>query len=223
MANPVLQIEGFKFNFLNESDAIYKIVKQTNNLFEKELSAEIAKSTGKIFVDVGAHFGCITLPASKKFEKVYSYEAHPENYKILLKNIIENKITNVHAINAAIGFDEKTKVIIDSTRPRPDNTGTRYFVPSTTGINVSRLDTLIPRKEWPLIGFIKIDVEEMEYEVLQGAAGILLENKPIVFAEEIRNDHPEKRKHNEANIENLMKSLGYKKSKFLCSGWLWVK
>ena len=48
MANPVLQIDGFKFNFLNESDAIYKIVKQTNTLFEKELSAEIAKSIGKI-------------------------------------------------------------------------------------------------------------------------------------------------------------------------------
>ena len=41
----------------------------------------------KYFFDIGAHYGFYTFQFYKKFDKIYSFEANPENFKILNYNI----------------------------------------------------------------------------------------------------------------------------------------
>ncbi len=59
------------------------------------------------------------------------------------------------------------------------------------------------------VNFIKIDVEGMEYEVIRGAEMILKKHHPILYFESLENFEQTRGFAVFAEIENLLKSLGY--------------
>ena len=50
---------------------------------------------------LGAHIGALLVPISKKVKEVIAYEANPETFKLLLKNLEVNNCHNVTAHNIA--------------------------------------------------------------------------------------------------------------------------
>ena len=81
----------------------------------------------------------------------------------------------------------------------PDNNeGERFKVP------LKMLDNMIELTNSPKrISGIKIDVENFEFFVLDGAKQLIAKNKPVVYAELWENENREK-------CFELFKSLGYK-------------
>lgn len=118
-----------------------------------------------------------------------------ENRKVLETNLNLNDIKNVEIIPYAAGINTDQTLSIDPERPRPDNSGAKFLVPDTTGtITTIKIDDIIPEADKNKIGFIKIDVKEMELEVLLGAQKILTYTQPNLYIEFIEPNHPNKRK-----------------------------
>jgi len=52
-----------------------------------------------VAVDIGASIGDFTILASRKSYVVYAFEPDPNSFQYLQKNIVANKLVNVHAFN----------------------------------------------------------------------------------------------------------------------------
>ena len=99
---------------------IIKILKLFDYYYQLKLFSFLKKkslNSFEIFFDVGAHEGESIVLFSKHFniQKIYSFEASPENYKKLLNNKVsiqsKFKVLEINLENYAIG-DTKDKLKI---------------------------------------------------------------------------------------------------------------
>src|SRR5258706_10907179 len=76
------------------------VIWKRKEYFDKRLSIH----PDDIVLDLGAHIGLFSVYASKKAlkGKIYAFEANPDNYKLLLKNINLNKLKNVTTKHVAV-------------------------------------------------------------------------------------------------------------------------
>jgi len=125
-------------------------------------------------IDVGANVGLWTVPLSKKFNKVISFEPMTQVYECLLENT--KGIDNVVLNNFALGSEQKN---VDMTYD-PNNTGNSFINGNEGNIKVKTLD----KSFMPPFDLIKIDCERHELEVLKGAVNTLLKYKPIIIVEQ---------------------------------------
>ncbi len=171
-----------------------KVVSQALTLYGEWATDEISLlsqiiSPSMCVLDVGAFIGTHSLAFSKfvgKKGKVYSFEPRKEIYAILVENLAINHCKNVTAFN--IGLDEKETVL---DLPSIDinelvNFGglaldSDFCSPNTDSyqVNISTIDSLGIEQ----IDVIKLDVEGMERNVLNGAVETITQCRPIVFCE----------------------------------------
>lgn len=151
-----------------------------------------------IFIDIGANLGAITVPVGKYIQvkqgKVISFEAQRGVYYQLCGNIFSNKLINTcTAYNIAIGnVDTEIDIpVLDLSAERSvgalslDKTiRAQQKLVSTPlesfeKIQLKPIDSL----NLPVASLVKIDVEGLELEVLQGAQTWLKssQNPPILF------------------------------------------
>ncbi|HEY0031361.1 MAG TPA: FkbM family methyltransferase [Bacteroidia bacterium] len=166
-------------------------------------------------LDIGANIGIMTvhLARSIKNVSVYSFEPMPNNidafkrivryfnlddvklYEIALGNT-EGEVEMVMPVISNVRMQGLSHVVHDSI---PDNNiGERFKVP------LKMLDNMIELTNGPKrISAIKIDVENFEFFVLDGARNLISKNRPVVYAELWDNENREK-------CFQLFKQLNYK-------------
>lgn len=136
----------------------------------------------KAAIDVGAATGHITCWLSEHCAHVYAFEAVHAVYNQLIR--WEAKRKNVQAFCAAIGQENgPVKIFVD--HKRLSNSGFQDLVggPSVEVAGAS-LDALFVTQQPPLpIGFIKIDVEGTELDVLKGAEKLIDRDRPNLMVE----------------------------------------
>lgn len=140
-----------------------------------------------VIFDIGAHYGYFTLLASRLVGNsgmVYSFEPMPQNFKGLEYNILINKINNAKLINCALS-NKDSILQFSNNKNTVANTyisGSPIFdqLTSIIRLKATSLDNLLLRKEVALPNFMKIDVEGAEYDVLDGAGGIISQSKPFI-------------------------------------------
>ncbi|HEV8507940.1 MAG TPA: FkbM family methyltransferase [Chitinophagaceae bacterium] len=145
-------------------------------------------------IDVGANIGVHTLIASKlsgNKGSVFACEPVEYIYKRLKENIDMNSASNVQMINKAIsdktGASEIT-ISLDgfdawnSLGGESNNTG-HHFRKET--IETITLDDFINGRGLSIrdIGFIKIDTEGWEFNVLKGSTVLMSEDAPVLMLE----------------------------------------
>jgi len=156
---------------------------------------------GVVAVDCGANIGVHTIEwatAMTEWGSVLAIEAQERIYYALAGNIAINNCFNAIAIHAAVSSESGVMTI-----PNPD-----YLVPSSFGslelrprsgtefigqaIDYSK--TAMVRRvaldefNLPRLDLIKLDVEGMELEALQGATQTILRTRPIMLIERIKTD-----------------------------------
>lgn len=110
---------------------------------------------------------------------VFAFEPGRSIYRELVYNLDANDCRNTYPIRAAIG---KTKSIVDVIVSHPRNEGGSYIINTQGGSNRAiqlPLDALNLNN----VSFIKIDVENMEADVLDGAIATIMRNKPVMLIE----------------------------------------
>jgi FkbM family methyltransferase len=172
------------------------------------------KLTGDdVVLDVGAHVGVFTLMASRRVRRVVAIEPHPFNYKLLLRNITFNKLTNVTPVNVALSnYCGSAKLYIaeqSGSHTIEERVVDRYKVKH--GFNVDRyvevrvktLDNLVDELGLDEVTFIKVDAEGSELNVLKGAERTLKENEAFlsIAAYHVPNELRE--------ISNFLRDIGY--------------
>tara|TARA_Y100000389_G_C17405770_1_gene487941 strand:- start:55 stop:765 length:711 start_codon:yes stop_codon:yes gene_type:complete len=204
-----------------------KIIKLINNKFLKPI----------VVFDVGAHYGeTIKLFHKKlKLEKIYSFEASPENYKILKKNIIKYNSKKIETFNYGIG-DKISKDYINQTLESSSSTinklniNSKYFKKKLKVLNIKNkdnfhykvpieiitLDYFIEKNKIEYIDLLKIDTEGYEFNVLKGLSKHNKKVKLVYF--EHHYDDMIIKNYKFGDIHRLLKNNGFimiQKSKML--------
>lgn len=140
---------------------------------------------GDVVLDLGANIGAHTLPLARAVGPtghVYAFEPQRIVYQTLCANLALNSLTNVHTYMMAIGAEPGVIAVPPLDYTQADNFGglrLKAGSPAGEEVDVVTVDML------PLPGcrLIKIDVEEMELDVLRGAVQTLARFRPFLFVE----------------------------------------
>lgn len=157
-------------------------------------------------LDIGANIGNHSIFFADFFKKVYSFEPHPLTYKLLAFNTAPYK--NIEIFNFGLG-DKNKKINLYS---KIDNIGAST---SNHKNNHSKQKNIIQIKaldkcklKLKNIGLIKIDVEGMEINVLNGAINLIKDQKPIIVLEQLEQEFSSS--NQETKTISLLKGLGYR-------------
>ena len=176
--------------------------KRINQLhhFSKEICSEI-------LIDIGAHIGFYSILSSDRFKQIYSFEPQERNFKVLKKNINNNKIKNIKIFNFGLG--EHKEVLIGNSNTKGELFQTSGFSLSKDNKEGERVlikngDDVLKFKNKILT--IKIDVEGFESFVLKGLKSTLINNWCVLQIEIWGK--------NKGEVHKFLKSLNYK---MICS------
>lgn len=141
-----------------------------------------------VCLDIGANIGVISQALLCTGARVYAFEPQPQIFELLKENCGNTRNTNfiLHntAVGAVVGMANMPKVHYSS---KGNFGGLGIGTPSIYG-NITVPVITIDSLTIPDIGFIKIDVEGYELEVLQGAEATIRECRPIMYIEDDRGD-----------------------------------
>ena len=217
------EIEYFiKKNFFSEKFLLIKrLIRSIKKNYDQEitlLNKVINKDLDSI--DVGVYRGVYSYQMSKLSSHVHSFEPNPliypyleKNLKKIIKNmtlynvalsdkseIVDLKVPNRFEILNKNNHEERFKLGL-ATIHNENLLGNNKY--SLFKVRAEKLDNLIKNEN---IGFIKIDVEGHEKNVLLGAEKIIKKCKPNLLVE-IEERHTNDKVQ---NIVNFINDLGYK-------------
>jgi FkbM family methyltransferase len=166
---------------------------------------------GVVAIDCGANIGVHTIEWAKTMTgwgSVLAIEAQERIYYALAGNIAINNCFNAIAVHGAVSSESGVLEI-----PSPN-----YFVPSSFGslelrqrngnefigqpidyqntVNVRKL--MLDEFCLPRVDLIKLDIEGMELEALEGASHTIATSRPIMLIEKIKTDAGQLRRTLEA-------------------------
>jgi len=154
------------------------------NIWEEQIGQLVKNYAlpGTVAIDAGAYIGTHTLAmahAVGKSGRVYSFEPQRKIYAELCWNMAINKATNVFPMRLALG---KTTNCVRPVQALLDNEGSTFVVPDKIQEDSSlqlKLDDLNLKN----ISLIKIDVENMEADVIEGGRKTILRCRPVLIVE----------------------------------------
>jgi FkbM family methyltransferase len=182
---------------------------QVSGLYEREILFPLFEILYKFFdfnkstaIDIGANIGNHTVFFSDIFANVISFEPNPITYKLLYVNT--HLIKNVYVVN--LGLSDTAGELPLSVFP--GNIGgssarTNFNRGLEHKIELIRLDDF---QELPAnIELIKIDVEGMEDQVINGSKEVIISNQPIILFEQGISEFS----NGTSYAIDLLKGLGY--------------
>jgi len=136
---------------------------------------------GMTFIDIGAHVGLFTLPASLWVGtegRIVAFEPHPDNFNMLLQNISSNELPcTIEAIQSAVS-DKNEKMQLHLS---PFNTGDHQLFHKggrhSVEVDCTTLDEFITNEQ--RVDVIKMDVQGAEAAVFRGMKRVLHDNPNI--------------------------------------------
>ncbi|WP_042696279.1 FkbM family methyltransferase [Azospirillum sp. B506] len=162
--------------------------------------------TGDRVIDVGANIGAHTVALARLVGptgRVLALEPIDANHRLLCGNLALNGLDWAEGQLAAAGAADGLLHLAAVPMDEDGNYGALSLdaLPGDRPVPVRRLDGLA-RDGAGRIRLIKIDVEGMESEVLEGARGLIARDRPVLYVE---NDRPDK----SAALIRLLGELGY--------------
>src|SRR6266404_6679365 len=148
---------------------------------------------GDAVIDVGANLGTHTVGFAQKVGptgRVFAFEPQRVVFQMLCGNVALGGLLNVHATNAGLARQPGTSLareIVDYDRPGNYGAVT-YDSASPVPVEAGEPTTFMTLDQLPLerCRLLKIDVEGMELEVLQGGTNLIKATRPIICLENNR-------------------------------------
>jgi FkbM family methyltransferase len=178
----------FSFFVLDRQDVI-QACHHNGRFYEPEELNIISENfpAGGTFVDVGANVGNHTVYVAKflKAARIIAFEPNPAVQQMLLANIFLNNLQSlVDVSHLGIGLGDKSTRAHVKPRYQHNIGATQLQSTSASSdvgtVAVERGDDLL---KCETIDMIKIDVEGMELDVLNGLQRTVSEQRPMIFIE----------------------------------------
>lgn len=150
----------------------------------------VSLSSG-VFIDVGVNIGQTLIKLKSIDPEVYYLGFEPNPYCVYYTNILikKNKFKNTKMFPIGLSnendllklklnteADRETSIIIDLKRPDRKSEDECY-------IKVCKFDDIKHFSRLNNVGIIKIDVEGMELEVIEGMQNLIARERPIIICE----------------------------------------
>lgn len=174
---------------------------------------------GAMVIDIGAHTGDTTVPmalCAGKSGVVLGLEPNPHVYRVLEQNSKLNKgLTNIVPLNFAATDHDGTFTFqysdasfcnggfFDSIQKQDH--GHRYNL-DVQGRNLEAYLEANFAAQLPYLGFIKVDAEGYDKEIIKSIGGVISKYKPVIVSECNVNLTPEER----FDLYETVKNFGYK-------------
>lgn len=207
--NSAVQIETFRGHDVHILPSIMMNDYLKNGLYENWLIEWCRQfcNKDKIFLDIGAHSGTYAISLARSCHTVYAFEPQRMTYYALCGGVALSQCQNVFCEKVGLGSPEQVGI---QTLNIVSNDGGGSSLHATSGI-LRREEIIIKTLDSDFdfggraVGFIKMDVEDNELMVLQGAkATIAASGRPAIVFES--NDAGKFRE-----IQTyLLETLGYK-------------
>jgi FkbM family methyltransferase len=166
-----------------------------------------------IILDIGANIGMMTVHLAKAFPnaRIFAYEPIPHNIKTLKRIISFFRLKNVVVFESALGnYNGNARMIMPVIKAvkmqglshviannHDQDEGKKFITP------IHKLDSyqefFTPATE---VTGIKMDVENFEYYVLDGARELIVKHHPVIYCELWNDDKRQK-------SISLLKEYGY--------------
>jgi FkbM family methyltransferase len=170
----------------------------------------------KTIIDIGGNCGLFSIPIEKDGYTVYSFEPIKMNIDLLELNKTENNCNNLHIIPNALSSKNETKVIYipycsDNTSFNLDvavsNMNKKDYLEEI--VQCITFDSWIEDKKDIDVGFIKIDVQGFEKQVLEGMQNFLKNCNDVYLYIEWDEIHTTKSGSSLNELKNLIQSNGF--------------
>jgi FkbM family methyltransferase len=162
-------------------------------------------ASGDVVVDIGANIGTFSLYAATVCgaSRVLSFEPHPDNYRILAKNINENQLRHVTSVNQAVGGSRGLRTLgLDATDQGSHSLVIGSF-DRAVEVECCTLEEVFQKFSLTKIDYLKMDCEGAEYEVLENAVSRLQQIGRISMETHTTSDRkPE-------DLEKLLRKHGF--------------
>jgi FkbM family methyltransferase len=164
-----LERYGVRFKIVEQEDPeLDNFWKNVYKNWESETYTQLLPlwSKDKVFVDIGAWQGPISLIAQKFSKLCICFEPDPKAYEYLTKNIEINKFDNIIAINSAVSSEPELYIGNDKL-----GGGGSSFLRTNNAVKCNTVSFPKILKTYSLtennISAIKIDIEGYEIELLK--------------------------------------------------------
>jgi FkbM family methyltransferase len=149
---------------------------------------------GKTIYDVGAYVGDYSLFFSKKVGPtghVVGFEPNPDLIKVARENAALNHFSNITFLNYALSdCQEIGQLVFDSNYAGAGSLAVmeqerirKLPKSKTVNVQVDSIDHLISKHHLPSPNLVKIDVQGLEFQVLNGMQQTIKQNSPNLFVE----------------------------------------
>jgi FkbM family methyltransferase len=138
--------------------------------------------------DVGANIGFTSALFAKRFKSasIYSFEPSRDAYPYLIETLRINDIENCRPVNIALGNRSGEALFSED-----QNTAAASHLTIDSGalgrrsysVEMTTIDDFVINNDIKELDFIKIDVEGLELDVLNGAVTTINKLRPNVFVE----------------------------------------
>lgn len=186
----VATVEGFRL-YVDPSDfAVGHTVARTAT-YEPDVSAIVrgALHPGQTFVDVGANIGWFSMLGASLVGpagRVVAIEPNPRNVALMRHSAKENHFDNIEILAVALaGSAGAVALETDGSNGRviPINGPPAQPVEASFVVAAYPLDALLGQCGVTQVDVMKIDVEGAEPLVLQGGAGTIARERPVIISE----------------------------------------
>jgi FkbM family methyltransferase len=171
------------------------------------------RGDGVIVLDCGANIGVMTVEWARHmigWGAVLAVEPQEPVFYALCGNIALNNLPNARALNAAVGRGDgeiKVPALNFNVHGSYGSLGLMGGHPNDVGqvpdraylIPLRKIDDIVPDPQ--RVDFIKLDVEGMELDALQGASKTIARCRPVLLVEHLKND--------KGQLRSAIAGLGY--------------
>jgi len=158
--------ENFKNHAFAEHSCVVHILKQFNNDFYYYLKDQEELN----LVDLGANVGLFSMFVAPVCERVFSVEPTPSHFALLNELVDIAGIKNIEAHNLAIGTEDgEAEFNIHERNSTMNSFITHRTDPhsgKTVKVKTKTLNSLIDSLDVDRIGFVKMDIEGFENEII---------------------------------------------------------
>jgi len=165
---------------------------------------EISFKDAKTIVDIGAHIGIFCITSTKlvsKTCKIIAIEPEENNFKLLQRNIANNKITTIQLQRGAV-WKNSTNRMMDISLT--NNAAHSFFFGKDCGrkqlVQTLTLSDIMKKFDVKRIDILKMDCEGSEYDILMNCSRALMSKIGSIILEYHKLD-------NIRNYPNLVKKL----------------
>lgn len=179
----------------------------------------------KYVLDIGVNHGLFSVPASKLGYKVFGFEPVFKNIESIMLAKEANELKDFDIFHLALSNkNEEVEIYVPEC---PDNAslsqaaaisnmrGKEFRVEKVNSIRFD--DWIEEHDQYKNIGFIKIDVQGAEFDVLSGMKYFLTNTHDIYLIAEFEN-HLVLMGHTYEELENLILSLGFVRQPSITGG-----